>query len=199
MEKIIRLLKKIKIKNLIILILLLAFNTYAWFVYASKVSMDLTVHVSSWNVEFLAGSGETVTNITVNVERAFPGMETFEEKVEVHNKGETTVNLNYEIKEVIIMGESYVTNDENGYTTSSLEEMLKTRYPFTITIEKNSDDSLVENAKGYFKVTVSWPFESGDDESDTYWGNKAYDYYALNPNGKCIELKIELIATQSNG
>ena len=54
MGKVNRILKKIKIKNLVILICLLAFNTYAWFIYTTKVSLDMTAHVSSWDVDFIS-------------------------------------------------------------------------------------------------------------------------------------------------
>ena len=54
MQKLIKIMKKIKIKNILILILLLLFNTYAWFIYTTKVSTDLTAHVSAWNVDFVA-------------------------------------------------------------------------------------------------------------------------------------------------
>lgn len=198
MDNIIRLIKKIKIKNLIILILLLAFNTYAWFVYTSKVTMDLNVNVSSWNVEFKGGTGEETSNMTINIDRIFPGMDRFEKSIEVHNKGETNVNLTYEIKELNIMGETYVVNSKTDYTTESIEEMIKTKYPFKIEISKDSDEILTEDKKGYFNISLEWPFESGDDELDTYWGTKAYDYYALNKDKPCIELIIELVATQSN-
>ena len=83
MKMIVKILKKIKIRNILILILLLIFNTYAWFVYATKVSSSMSVHVSSWNVEFSIGEDETVTNILIEVERVYPGMETFEKKVSV--------------------------------------------------------------------------------------------------------------------
>ena len=97
MERIVKILKKIKIKNIIILILLLIFNTYAWFIYATKVSSSLSVHVSSWNVEFSVGEDETVTNILIAVERVYPGMETFEKNVSVRNKGEIKAELDYDI------------------------------------------------------------------------------------------------------
>lgn len=54
MNKIIKILKKIKLRNLIVLIILLAFNTYAWFIYTTRVSSEITAHVSSWDVEFIA-------------------------------------------------------------------------------------------------------------------------------------------------
>ena len=196
MEKIIKVFKKVKIKNLIILIFLLIFNTYAWFIYATRVSADLSVHVSSWNVEFVTGEGDIITNIEILVDRIYPGMETFERTIEVHNKGETKAVLDYEIESLKIMDETYEVNEETGLTTQDIENRIKTEYPFKINIEKN-DNQLEQGSKdGYFKITVDWPFDSGDDEKDTIWGNKAYEYYALNPGEKSIELKLQLIATQ---
>ena len=55
MEKIVRIIKKVKIRNILILILLIIFNTYAWFIYATKVATEISVHISSWNVEFATG------------------------------------------------------------------------------------------------------------------------------------------------
>lgn len=54
LKKINKIIKKIKLKNLISLICIFAFNTYAWFIYTTKVSTDLTAHVSAWNVDFVA-------------------------------------------------------------------------------------------------------------------------------------------------
>lgn len=196
MEKIIKVFKKVKIKNLIILIFLLIFNTYAWFIYATRVSADLSVHVSSWNVEFVTGQGDIITNIEILVDRIYPGMETFERTIEVHNKGETKAVLDYEIESLKIMDETYEVNEETGLTTQDIENRIKTEYPFKINIEKN-DNQLEQGSKdGYFKITVDWPFDSGDDEKDTMWGNKAYEYYSLHPGEKSIELKLQLIATQ---
>lgn len=198
MEKIIKVFKKIKIKNLIILIFLLIFNTYAWFIYATKVNTDLSVHVSSWNVEFVTGTGDITTNIEIVVDRIYPGMETFEKTIEVHNKGETEAALSYEIESLKIMDQTFEVSEESGLTTQDIENKIKTEYPFKINIEKSSDELAEGTKDGYFKITVEWPFDSGDDEKDTIWGNKAYEYYALNPGEKCIDLKLKLIATQHN-
>ena len=194
MERIVKILKKIKIKNIIILILLLIFNTYAWFIYATKVSSSLSVHVSSWNVEFSVGEDETVTNILIAVERVYPGMETFEKDVTVKNKGEIKAELDYDIISLKVMDESYKIGE--NITMEDLENKMKTDYPFKINITK--DDTLLKEAtgEGLFSVTVEWPFESGNDELDTLWGNKAYEYYALNPGEKSIEIEIKLSAKQ---
>ena len=48
-------------------------------------------------------------------------------------------------------------------------------------------------------ITFSWPYESGDDETDTEYGTTAYDFYEDNPTTEAIELVIKLIVTQHNG
>jgi len=195
MEKIVKILKKIKLRNIIILIILLAFNTYAWFIYATRVSTTLSVHVSSWNVEFVTGTGEIFTNMIIEVDRLFPGMETFEKNIEVHNKGEEKAKLSYEIESLKIMDQTYTVNE--SLTSEQLEEKIKTQYPFKVNIEKDDAGFSEQNGTGKFKITIDWPFESGNDELDTYWGNKAYEYYSIHPGEKSIQIKLKLIATQN--
>lgn len=194
MEKIVRILKKIKIKNIVILILLLTFNAYAWFIYATRVSSSLSVHVSSWNVEFSVGEDETVTEILIEVERIFPGMETYEKVITVKNKGEIRAELGYEIRNLKIMDESYQVGE--NITMEQLENKIKTDYPFKINIVK--EDSLLQQGvgEGTITVTVEWPFESGNDQLDTLWGNKAYEFYSLNPGEKSILIGVTLTAQQ---
>lgn len=194
MEKLVRILKKIKIKNIIILILLIIFNTYAWFIYATKVSSDLSVHISSWNVEFSTGENETVTNIVIAVERVYPGMEIYEKTITVKNKGEIKAELGYDIRALKVMDESYIVGE--NITVEELENKIKTDYPFKINIIKDDTELVQGIGPGQFTVTVEWPFESGDDELDTFWGNKAYEYYSQNPDAKSIEIEIKLTAEQ---
>ena len=196
MQKFIRILKKVKIKNMLILILLLMFNTYAWFIYATRVNTDVTAHVSSWNVEFKVGEEVVTTNLLITIGRIYPGMERFEKVVEAHNNGETKATLEYEIQEFTVMGETFTVDEENGPTTQDIVNKMNTEYPFKIQIEK--DDTLLSEGTGSGKFTISldWEFESGDDETDTTWGNKAYEFYSLNPGENSIEIKMTLMATQ---
>lgn len=199
MHKIIKVMKKVKIKNMLILILLLIFNTYAWFIYATRVATDVSAHVSSWNIEFVGTEGEITTNLEVNIGRIYPGMERFEKVVEVRNKGETKAVLSYQIEEFDIMGEKFIVNEKNGPTTQDIVDKMNTEYPFNIKIEK--DDSLLSEGtgNGKFIISLDWDFESNSedgDELDTYWGNKAYEFYSLNPGQNSIEIKMTLSATQ---
>lgn len=197
MKKLVKILKKIKIRNLIILVLLLVFNSYAWFIYATKVTMGFNAHVSSWSVEFITADGESIKELIVDVERIFPGMEIFEKSIEIFNKGETKANLSYEIESFKLMGEEFIVGE--NITTEELEHKLETEYPFKITIIHNENGFSTGTGNDTFSVTIEWPFESGNDALDTSWGNKAYEFYSLNPGEKSLELKLSLTATQAGG
>lgn len=194
MEKIVRILKKIQIKNIIILILLLIFNAYAWFIYATKASSSIDVHISSWNVEFTVGDDESSTNIIIDVDRVYPGMEKFEKNITVRNKGEIKAELDYTIVSITVLGEKFEIRE--NVTSDELEEKMKTEYPFKINVYKDDTELVQGIGPGIFSVTVEWPFESGDDELDTLWGNKAYEYYSTDINKKSIEIEAKLTAKQ---
>lgn len=197
MQNVLKIIKKIKIRNIIILIVLLIFNAYAWFVYTTKVSLDLSAHVSAWDVQFVAKDGGIYSHMNVKVEKVYPGMEDFEKVVDVQNRGEVNVELSYQIESVRIMDEVFEVSDETGLTSEILENRLKNDYPFKINIEKDDTKLLTGTGDGNFRITVVWPYESGDDETDSEWGRKAYEYYQNNPDSDCIELKMVLKATQS--
>ncbi|OKZ56406.1 MAG: hypothetical protein BHV99_05520 [Clostridium sp. 26_21] len=198
MHKFIKTIKRIKIKNLLILIILLLFNTYAWFIYSTKVNTEITAHVSSWNIKFVSDNQEITSDMTIEIERIFPGMEgdkKFEKIVQVKNQGEKSAILGYTIREITIMGETYTIGGENGKTEEELNKILD-EYPFKIKIETNDENLKGENGEGKFIISLEWPFESGNDELDTYWGNKAYEYYSIHPDKNSVELKIILNASQ---
>ena len=89
--------KKIKLRTLIVLIMLLVFNTYAWFIYSTKVRGSLTAHIVSWDLEFVAGHEDTSTNVDFSVDRIYPGMEDYSKIVTANNRGEMPAKLTYKI------------------------------------------------------------------------------------------------------
>lgn len=194
MKLFIKILKKIKIRSLVILILLLGFNTYAWFIYATRVASDISVHISSWNVEFSVGENGNVTNLIIDVERIYPGMKNEEKVVTVKNTGEIKAELEYQLNSLKVLDDYYKVGE--NITDEELLNKINKEYPFKINVTK--DDTLLSQGvgNGEFKVTVEWPFESGNNELDTLWGNKAYEYYSKNSEGKSIEIEITLIAQQ---
>ena len=83
-------------------------------------------------------------------------------------------------------------------TSAQLLSKIQNDYPFTLSITSSSGTVTAEH-QGTLTITFSWPYESGDDETDTEYGTTAYDFYDDNPNTEAIELVIKLIVTQHNG
>ena len=74
---------------------------------------------------------------------------------------------------------------------------LQNDYPFNLSI--TSSQNIVNAAQqGTLTITFTWPYESGDDETDTTYGTTAYDFYEANPGKEAIELVVKLIVTQHN-
>ena len=76
-------------------------------------------------------------------------------------------------------------------------EYLETAYPFKVKLS-SSNNSIEVNSQEQITIEVSWPYESGNDELDTYWGNKAYDFHKANPDSPSILLVIKISASQIN-
>ena len=190
-----RLVKKVKLKTIILLIVFLSFNSYAWFIYATKVSSGISAHITSWNVRFRAGEEEITTNVVFEVEKIYPGMEPQKKTLTAYNEGEMKAVLEYSIKEVRVLGDSYRVN--NTFTEEQLIEKLA-EYPFKLTFAIDNTNLDAENGSADFDISLTWEFESGDDNLDTYWGEKAYDYSSTNPEKSSLHLELLLIAEQKN-
>lgn len=194
-KKIFNILKeKVKIRKLILLIVILSFNTFAWLIYATKVSGGLSAHISSWNIEFKVGDEQTSTNIDFDVDKIYPGMDTYTKEITVKNDGEFVATLSYKVNKIVVLGQTYQV-DENT-TSDDLFNMLQNTFPFKININIINGTQLKENSTSTYSVSVYWKYESGDDELDTTWGENAYQYYKQNPEGSSLHIEIELNATQ---
>ena len=199
--------KRVKISQLIFLAILLIANSYAWFIYVNTVSNSVDVHVRSWKITF-DGDEQVVNYINVNVENVYPGMTTFTRDIEANNYGEMSANVTYSILSANIMGDVYITQEgktdqgqvynPNDFTSAQLEQKLAEDYPFTITFELSDDVMAPTNGTATYTVTVEWPYDSGNDALDTYWGVRAYDYMEDHPNDPCIELSIKIYITQAS-
>ena len=191
---ILKIIKKVRLKTLIILIVLLSFNSYAWFIYATKVSGGFTARVSSWNVKFQVGTEEITTNVVFDVERIYPGMEPQTKTLTAYNTGEMIAELSYTIKSLRILDKTYTVSEE--LTSDDILSLIKTDFPFTIDFFIDNSNLNAENGNANFVMTVVWPFESGNDELDTEYGNLAYAHSINYPEESSIHIELELKATQ---
>ncbi|MBR3230086.1 MAG: hypothetical protein IKF91_04595 [Bacilli bacterium] len=179
-------------RTLFLLVLALIGNAFAWFIYSNKVSNTINAGVKSWKITFAKDGTNLESEVVFNVYSLYPGMPDFNEKVEIKNSGEVAATINYEIISVKIFDETFTKED---YTTLELEEILSNNYPFKTTFSQ--DNPVVQIGQtSNFKVKVVWPYESGDDSLDTYWGRKAYDFKNSNPGVTQIEIKVKLVASQ---
>lgn len=202
-----KLFKKIKVSHLIILVFLLSFNAYAWFIYATEVSTGLSVHVKSWKILFKAGDEAIVDYIDIDIDSVYPGMEDFVNELEAYNLSESNATVSYEILSARILDTTYKSvegyradNEEvpaNALTSSELSDKLKNDFPFKIDISVTNEEIDAEVGSTKYIIRVYWPFESGNDSLDTFWGNRAYDYNKRFPDNPSMSLKIKVKATQN--
>ena len=194
MEKIVRILKKIKIKNIIILILLLIFNAYAWFVYSTRVSNNITAKVKSWNVDFEIGTeSQAEEYIEISIDSLYPGMEDFKKTLKAVNRGEAEAQINYTVEKALILGDDLL---NLGLQNEQIITKLSNDYPFTIQLSVSSMRIPASGGEADISIEIKWPYESGNDAEDTYWGNRAYDYHEANNTLPSINIIIKITAVQ---
>lgn len=193
-KKIKKIFKKIRFKTLFLLAITLASNSFAWFIYTTEVSSNITTKVREWKVTFDADGENIEKEITINIDSLYPGMEDYSETLTASNSGESRATIIYELKEATVLGDDLMTlNLENN----ALIEYLKTAFPFKIDISSSNDVIDIGTSES-ITIRVYWPYESGNDELDTQWGNRAYDYHEANPESPSITLVLKISATQAN-
>ena len=109
-----KLFKRIKLRNLLFLAILMSCNSFAWFIYATKVSNNITAHVRSWKVNFIVGDNNIEETLTFDVESVYPGMPDSLQVINATNNSDTSATLSYEIVSASILGEEYVVSDTYG-------------------------------------------------------------------------------------
>ena len=195
-ELIIRIFKKARLSTLLLLALLFASNSFAWFVYSTRVQNSVSAYVKAWNVAFEIGTDESINYINIDVADVYPGMTTYSRNIKASNNGDTPAELTYEVLSVTLFGETFEVGDD--MTSTALANKIANDYPFKVNITLSTNIIPVGAHNEYYNISVSWPYESGDDATDTYWGNVAYDYHQNNPNSPSITMQIKIIATQIN-
>lgn len=217
MKKLNRKQKYLLLRSMVILLVLLVVNTFAWFLMNTKTQMSMNVHIDSWHITFKDDENVESTYFEIVIDRAYPGMEDFTKVFTITNTGERDATLSYAVVEARLLDDSYIADDA-GPTHEEIEEMLTNDLPFTF--EFNFSDTSLGHTTGSnsetFTVTMSWDFEAADpseieakDQLDTAWGENVYDYYETHANDTAptnsltddtrypIYLKINVIASQA--
>ena len=155
--------KAIKIRAFLMAGLLLAINSFAWFVFITDGTGKISADVINWDIAFLDEEGKSEM-IDVEITDLYPGMPTFTKGIIIMNKSDLDAEFNCSVEKIIAFGEEYTTDD--------LINSLEIEFPFKITFgydntELDKGDSLP------FNVIVNWPFES---DVQYYKLNHLYEY-----------------------
>lgn len=197
----------IKPSRIIFLIVLVAANTFAWFIYATKINGNISVHVKAWNIVFESGDTQLSNTIDLNVNSIYPGMQDYVYDITIYNNSEVSASITYSILEARILDEVYITREgrlergeliqQDDLTSAELLEVLENDYPFSITFDISALNLQSENGREDFTFNVVWPYENNQDELDTEWGINAYNFKENNPTLETIELKVKIYITQN--
>ena len=187
-----KIIKKVKFKTLFLLMITLASNSFAWFIYTTKVSSNISAKVREWNVSFDVNGENVEKTIEINIDSLYPGMTTYTQTLTASNSGEARAQISYEGIRANILGD-----DLTGMNYSDIQiiNYLRSYYPFSIDFHV-SNDIVQSNSEETITISVSWPYESGQDEEDTKWGNLAYTYHSSHPDTPSIDLSIKITAYQ---
>ena len=170
---------RVKFRALMLLLFLLGVNTFAWFIYISKVSVDLTASVVSWDITFM-DENTVIENAVVAVTDMKPGMPDFSKEFRIINRSGLNASFDYTINKITIFGDEYQTS--STLTSDDLVEMLTEETPFTFSFLSSSgviDDHSTET----FEIGVTWPYESSNTYvkvNSLYEYNDHFDYYLAN-------------------
>lgn len=172
--------KKLKsilnVRTLLVLLLTLIVNTYAWFIYISTSTLGLDVHVKKWHIDFRMSDSSEI--IDIDLDNIYPGMlglseeEKNQKTITATNDSDMPVNFTCEILGIIddFSGKEYVlhkeTDDENIVEKTS-EEMLEilNEYPFKIKINLG-DKNILEDIE---YAELKYPDESVNVSFDVSW------------------------------
>lgn len=189
--------KRVRLSTLILLVITFSSTTFAWFIYATKVSGSITAHIDSWEIMFTQNNTQVEEYISFNIPSIRPGMDDYTDSITAYNRGERDAEITYEIISAKILGTLYTT-DDTVLTSNMLKNMLADDYPFSITFDLTTGELDAGTGYATFSINVEWPFESGNDSLDTYWGNKSYQYHSDYPLEPSIEITIKISAVQTN-
>jgi len=145
-------------------------TTLAWFAIGNSVSTQLQASVATWVCRLHDNNDVDINDIGIEVANFKAGSADTTKTINISNEGTTASELKFEITYLRIFNQVFdVSNQTN------LLDSLSQDYPFRINFYlKNNfvgggDDTV-------FQYNISWPLDSGDDDSDTIWGRYAYNF-----------------------
>lgn len=187
--------KRTKLFSILMILTLLSVNAYAWFIYISESSFELSANIVSWDVNFLTESNE-VSEIYETIEDVAPGMLPYTKSVNIRNNSDFDATFNYNLTDFVILGKNALPSNAKDMTVGEILMYLRDRYPFDF-IMMSYTDRIAKNQEGRFEINFGWNFEDSTKYyklTDIYTFNPSFDYYRL-VNGAYV---LDETITESN-
>ncbi len=188
--------KRVKLSTLLLLVVTCASTSFAWFVYSTKVTTGITAHIESWEILFTNSETELSEYVNFVIPNLYPGMADYTDTINIVNLGEKSAYVTYEITAVRLLDTTY-TIDGNPLTPQMMEAKLADDFPFHIEFTLANSSIDYNHGMTTFTLSANWPYESGDDEADTDWGNRAYTYNTTHSGTPSISITVRITAAQS--
>jgi hypothetical protein len=183
--------KRTKRFTILMFLMLFAVNAYAWFIYISESSFDLSAKIVSWDVNFLSESQE-VSEIKEVIENVAPGMETYTKTVNINNNSDFDAEFNYFLTDFQIMGNTVLPSGYSSMTTAEILTYLEERYPFTFQMITDTD-IIPTGDGGRFVISLGWDFEDASKYykvDKIYKFNPSFDYYRYSNGAYVLDSTI---------
>ncbi|MFA7689211.1 MAG: hypothetical protein WCX96_03900, partial [Bacilli bacterium] len=165
--------------------------TLAWFAYSGLRKVSTEIGIKAWNIEFKKDEQVISNDIVISLDEISPGMDTVSEIVKIRNLGDSNANIKYEIESARILDENeYIIDDETIFS-NQVEDIISHNYPFHININLSKNYALAQEDESSFEVSISWPLDSGNDELDSFWGTKAYEFQKEEEDKKNLDPEYE--------
>ena len=173
MEKKYKVYVKLNLMSVFFIALSFISITFAWFAYSGLAKVSTDIGVSAWYIQFKQGETDVSDDIVISLDDVYPGMERKSEKVSIENLGDLDADINYDISSVRILDDEISLNELEQL---EVEDKLAHDYPFHINIKLDSSYAKAKDGTSEFEVSVSWPLDSGDNQKDSDWGKKVFDF-----------------------
>ena len=164
---------KLIFKSLLLVVFLFGLNTFAWFIYISKVSTDLTASVVSWDITFM-DDNNIVEHAILAIPDMKPGMNEYSKKFRIINRSGVDATFKYDIVSMELFGDTYTLANED-YENEDLIALLEDGFPFKVSF-LSSTETISQNTTSSFEIAVNWSYEP----VDSYV--KLNRFYEFDPN-----------------
>lgn len=185
---------KLNIMSLIFIAVSFLSVTLAWFAYSGLTDVTTEIGVKAWYIE-LEKDGETVSNdIVISLSEIYPGMNTVTEEVSIKNMGDSDAQIKYDIVSARILddpSDNFVVDETT--TSEYVEDELSHEYPFHINMNLSKGYAISQTGESTFKVSISWPLDSGNNSLDTTWGTNAYNFQESEEAKQLVDPEYQIL------